>query len=46
VQWETSEGEKAALLASDRLEYWKLHGEGQQSYLSRLGLKPRAPRMP
>ena len=46
VQWETSEGEKAALLGSDRLEYWKLHGEGQQSYLSRLGLKPRAPRMP
>ncbi|MEP6769271.1 MAG: hypothetical protein ABJC61_11415 [Acidobacteriota bacterium] len=46
VAWETSEGEKASLLASDRLEYWKLHGEGQESFLARIGLKPRPPRTP
>jgi hypothetical protein len=46
VQWETSEGEKATLLASDRLEYWKMHGEKDQPALSKLGLKPRPPRTP
>ncbi|MDQ6891688.1 MAG: hypothetical protein M3167_03295 [Acidobacteriota bacterium] len=46
VEWESSEGEKASLLGSDRLEYWKLHGEGQESFLARLGLKPRPPRTP
>jgi hypothetical protein len=46
VEWETSDGEKASLLGSDRLEYWKLHGSGQESYLAKLGLKPRPPRTP
>lgn len=46
VRWETSDGQKASLLGSDRLEYWKLHGEGQEIFLSRLGLKPRPPRTP
>ncbi|MCA1582725.1 MAG: hypothetical protein LC796_15305 [Acidobacteria bacterium] len=46
IAWETSEGRKASLLASDRLEYWKLHGEGQESFLARIGLKPRPPRTP
>jgi hypothetical protein len=46
VQWETTDGEKASLLGSDRLEYWNLHGNGQESYLARLGLKPRPPRTP
>jgi hypothetical protein len=46
VQWETSEGEKASLIASERLEYWKMHGENDQPALSRLGLKPRPPRTP
>lgn len=46
VEWETTDGEKASLLGSDRLEYWNLHGEGDQSYLGRLGLKPRGARMP
>jgi len=46
VEWETSDGEKATLLGSDRLEYWKLHGNGQESFLARLGLKPRPPRTP
>jgi hypothetical protein len=46
IQWESSDGEKAKLLASDRLEYWKLHDPGMQSALAKLGLKPRAARMP
>jgi hypothetical protein len=46
VEWESSDGAKASLLGSDRLEYWKLHGEGQESFLARLGLKPRPPRTP
>lgn len=46
VEWETSDGEKATLLGGDRLEYWKLHGAGQESYLAKLGLKPRPPRTP
>ncbi|MEO8430241.1 MAG: hypothetical protein ABI592_01945 [Acidobacteriota bacterium] len=46
VEWETSDGEKATLLGSDRLEYWKLHGEGQAAFLARLGLKARPPRTP
>ncbi|MEO8191593.1 MAG: hypothetical protein ABI682_14740 [Acidobacteriota bacterium] len=46
IAWETSEGEKATLLASERLEYWKLHGEGQESFLAKIGLKPRPPRTP
>jgi hypothetical protein len=46
VEWETSDGQKAELLGSDRLEYWKLHGEGQESFLARLGLKKRPPRTP
>ncbi|HEY6050757.1 MAG TPA: hypothetical protein VIZ58_05865, partial [Thermoanaerobaculia bacterium] len=46
VEWESSDGEKASLLGSDRLEYWKLHGEGQESFLGKLGLKPRPPRTP
>jgi hypothetical protein len=28
------------LLGSQRLEYWKLHGEGDERYLAKLGLKP------
>jgi len=46
LQWETSDGEKASLIASDRLEYWKMHGEKDQPALSKLGLKPRPPRTP
>ena len=46
VQWEMSDGEKGSLLASDRLEYWKMHGEMDQAALSKLGLKPRPPRTP
>ncbi len=46
VQWETSDGERASLLASDRLEYWKMHAEKDLPALSRLGLKARPPRTP
>ncbi len=46
VEWESSDGVKASLLASDRLAYWNLHGEGQASFLARLGLRPRPPRTP
>ena len=46
IQWEISDGERASLLASDRLAYWKMHGERDQSALARLGLKPRPPRTP
>jgi len=46
VEWETSDGEKATLLGSERLQYWTLNGEGGQKYLEKLGLRPRASRMP
>jgi hypothetical protein len=46
LQWETSDGEKAQLLASDRLAYWQLNGPGGEAALAKLGLTPRAPRMP
>jgi hypothetical protein len=46
VQWETSDGERASLLASDRLEYWRMHSEKDLPALSLLGLKPRPPRTP
>lgn len=46
IQWETSDGEKASLLSSARLEYWKMHGEKDLPALAKLGLKPRPPRTP
>ena len=46
LQWETTDGEKATMLASDRLEYWKMHSEADIGALARLGLKPRPPRTP
>jgi hypothetical protein len=27
-------------MGSARISYWKLHGEGDESYLRRLGLRP------
>jgi len=46
AQWACSDGERAELLASDRLQYWKLHDEGMQSELAKLGLHARGARMP
>ena len=41
--WSTSEGERARLLKTARLPYWQLNREGDQSYLSAIGLAPPAP---
>lgn len=46
VAWETSDGERAQLLGSDRLPYWELNAPGGERYLERLGLTPRPPRTP
>ena len=46
AQWACSDGERARLLASDRLPYWEMNGPGGEQALARLGLTPRAPRMP
>jgi hypothetical protein len=44
IRWESSSGEKAELTGSDRLKYWELNKPGGESYLKRLGLKPRPAR--
>ena len=46
VEWETSDGEKASLLAGERLEYWRLHSEKDRGALARIGLQLRPPRTP
>jgi len=46
VEWMSTDGEHAQLLASDRLKYWELHDLGGVKYLARLGLTPRGLRMP
>ncbi|HSL83004.1 MAG TPA: hypothetical protein VLF66_09515 [Thermoanaerobaculia bacterium] len=46
VAWETSDGERAELLGTDRLPYWELNGPGGEEYLERLGLSPRLARTP
>jgi hypothetical protein len=43
VRWEWTGGEgndEGMLSGSARLEYWKLHNEGDERYLARLGLRP------
>lgn len=40
LAWSTSEGERAELLKTARLSYWKLHDPGDESYLAQLGLEP------
>jgi len=48
VAWSTSEGEHAELLGSERLTYWELNSQGNETKLTELGLPvPRAlPRRP
>ena len=46
LQWQCSDGERARLLGSDRLAYWKLNAPGGEQYLAKLGLTPRPPRTP
>jgi hypothetical protein len=44
IKWDTTSGEKAELLGSDRLKYWELNGPGGEEALARIGLTPRPPR--
>ncbi len=46
VAWETSDGESARLVASERLPYWELHGRRDAAALGRIGLTPRPRRTP
>ncbi len=46
IKWETSDGERAELLASDRLKYWEMHAEGDEAALRKIGLSRRPPRTP
>jgi hypothetical protein len=42
VAWQSSSGESARILGSARLEYWKLHGNGDEKLLKQLGLVPQS----
>ena len=46
LRWETSDGQKAELIASERVAYWRHNGAGGESKLRELGLTPRPPRTP
>lgn len=46
LRWEASDGERAELIASDRLKYWELNKPGGEEALKKLGLRRRAPRTP
>jgi len=46
LRWTCSDGTLAELLGADRLAYWTMNGPRGDSALVRLGLRPRAPRMP
>jgi hypothetical protein len=42
LAWKSSSGEAARILGSARLEYWKLHDNGDEKYLKQLGLVPQS----
>lgn len=46
IAWQSSDGERAELIASARLPYWKMNGPGFERELSKFGLTPRGQRMP
>jgi hypothetical protein len=46
VGWETSTGERAELLESERLAYWRLNRPGDEAHLEALGLDPGFPQPP
>ena len=46
LKWETDDGLKAELLASDRLQYWKMNGPDFAAAVEKLGLSPRPARTP
>lgn len=41
VRWETTEGETAEMLASERLQYWKMNAKEFEDAVKRLGLNKR-----
>ena len=41
VAWQSPSGEKASLVGSDRVAYWKLNAPGDEAALERIGLSPR-----
>ena len=41
TRWEMFPDISAELTGSARLEYWRLHDNGDESYLKQLGLKPQ-----
>lgn len=41
IQWESSRGEKAQLLGSNRMKYWELNKPGGEGALKKLGISPR-----
>ncbi|HYI95210.1 MAG TPA: hypothetical protein VEX68_16835 [Bryobacteraceae bacterium] len=43
VRWQSSEGENAELLGSERLKYWEMNGEGGEAALARLGVSRMTP---
>jgi hypothetical protein len=43
THWELPPDLSADLTGSARLEYWKLHDNGDESYLKPLGVKPAVP---
>jgi hypothetical protein len=42
LAWQSSSGESAHILGSARLEYWKLHNNGDEKLLKQLGLAPQS----
>jgi hypothetical protein len=42
LAWKSTSGESARILGSARLEYWKLHNNGDEKYLKQLGLVPQS----
>jgi hypothetical protein len=44
LKWESSSGEKAELLASERLKYWEMNGPGGEEALRKLKLSARPKR--
>jgi hypothetical protein len=46
VEWNSTDGERAVLVKSDRMKYWEMNKPGGESGLGRLGLQQRGPRTP
>lgn len=46
IKWETSNGELAEMLNSERLQYWKMNSSEYASAVEKIGLSPRPARTP